>query len=124
VPNIAFREDLEPSEITRKDKMVYDNLEGTEGGHANADTPLRADGPDLPTSVSPRAPDNTATVRKYCSHGHRSKSQLPEASVEGKERKKKSRESEILPGSIYKPFIKSRKNGKASKMKERAERQL
>jgi hypothetical protein len=65
MPNITSDEDFEPSEITRKDKMADDNLEGTKDVHSNVDCPLRADGPDLPTSASPRTPDNTATARKY-----------------------------------------------------------
>jgi hypothetical protein len=44
-------------------------------------------------------------------------SPLPKASVEGKRRKRKSQESEILPGTAYKTFTESKGKEKASKMK-------
>jgi hypothetical protein len=50
--------------------------------------------------------------------------QVPKASVDGKQRKRKSRESEILPGTHYRTFIESKEKEKASKMKGRAERKL
>jgi hypothetical protein len=53
-PNIISDEDVEPSEITRKDKISDKNLEGIEDGHSNVDSPLRVDGPDLPTPAFPR----------------------------------------------------------------------
>jgi hypothetical protein len=36
----------------RKHEMPDENFEGTEEVHSNVDSPLRADGPDLPTSAS------------------------------------------------------------------------
>jgi hypothetical protein len=54
--NIVSDEDFEPSDITRKDKIPDENLEGTKDGHSDDD------------SASPRTPDNIATTRKYCSH--------------------------------------------------------
>jgi hypothetical protein len=53
-PNIISDEDFEPSEITRKDEMPHENLQGTEDRHSNADSPLPVDGSDLPTPASPR----------------------------------------------------------------------
>jgi hypothetical protein len=44
--------------------------------------------------------------------------------VEGKQRKRKSQESDILPGTPDKIFIENKEKEKASKMKGRAERQL
>jgi hypothetical protein len=49
---------------------------------------------------------------------------LPEASLEGKRRKRRPQESEILPGTAYKTFIESKEKEKARKMKGKAERQL
>jgi hypothetical protein len=49
---------------------------------------------------------------------------LLEASVEGKQRKRKSQESESLPRTPYKAFIESKEKEKASKTKEMAEQQL
>jgi hypothetical protein len=66
--HIVSDEDFEPSETTHKVKMPDENLEVSEDGHSNADSPRRVHGPDLPTTVSPRTPDNVATVRKYCSY--------------------------------------------------------
>jgi hypothetical protein len=51
-PNIIFDEHFEPSVVTHKDKMPDENLELTEDGHSNVDSPLCADGPDLPTPAS------------------------------------------------------------------------
>jgi hypothetical protein len=67
-PNIISDEDFEQSEINRKDKTPDDNLEWTEDGHSNVDSPLRVDGPDLPTPASRRTPDNIVTTRNHCSH--------------------------------------------------------
>jgi hypothetical protein len=52
-PNIISDEDFEPSEITRRDKMVDEDLEGTEDGHSTVDSPLRVHGPDMPPPASP-----------------------------------------------------------------------
>jgi hypothetical protein len=41
-------------------------------------------------------------------------SPIPKASVEGKRCKRKSQESEILPGTPYKTFIESKGKGKAN----------
>jgi hypothetical protein len=123
-PNITSDEDFKPSEVTRKKKMSDENLEGTEERYSNVDSPLRVDGPDLPTLASPRSPDYIATTRKYNSYYHSSIKPIAKTSVEGKERKKKSQESEILPGTPYKTFIESKEKDKESKMKGKAERQL
>jgi hypothetical protein len=48
-PNIISDEDFEQSEIIQKYKIPDKNLEGAEGEHSNVDSPLRPDGPDLPT---------------------------------------------------------------------------
>jgi hypothetical protein len=56
-PNISD-EHFEPSEVTHKDKTPDENLELTEDGHSNVDSPLRVDGPDLPTPASQRTTDN------------------------------------------------------------------
>jgi hypothetical protein len=52
--NIISDEDFEPSEITHKDKMASENLEGSVDGHSNVDCPFLVDGPDLPAPASPR----------------------------------------------------------------------
>jgi hypothetical protein len=67
-PNIVSDEDLEPSEITRRDKMPDKNTEGTKDGNSNGDSPLRVDGPGLPTPASPPTPDNIAIARKSYLH--------------------------------------------------------
>jgi hypothetical protein len=51
-PNTISDEDFEPSESTRKDEMPDENLEGTEDGHSNVDSPPHVDGPDLPIPAS------------------------------------------------------------------------
>jgi hypothetical protein len=51
-------------------------------------------------------------------------SRLPEASAEAKQRKRKSRESDIFPGTPHKTLIESKERGKARNMNGRAERQL
>jgi hypothetical protein len=40
MPNIVSDEDFEPSEITRKNKVPDENLEGTEDGHADVSVTL------------------------------------------------------------------------------------
>jgi hypothetical protein len=67
-PNIISDEDIELFEIIRKDKMPDENLEETEDGNSYVGAPLRLEGLGLPTSPSPRTPDNIDTTRKYCSH--------------------------------------------------------
>jgi hypothetical protein len=47
---------------------------------------------------------------------------LPEASVEGKQRKRRPQKSDILPGTNYEMLIETKWKEKASKMKGRAER--
>jgi hypothetical protein len=64
---ISYPMKTEPNEITRKDRMPDENLEGTEDVHSNVGSALRVEGPGLPTPVSPRIPDNIATARKYYS---------------------------------------------------------
>jgi hypothetical protein len=49
---------------------------------------------------------------------------LPKDSVEGKQRKRKSQESDIYPRTFYKTFIESKEKYNASQMKGRAGRQL
>jgi hypothetical protein len=69
-PHITSDEDFEPSENARKDKTPDENFEETEDGHRGVDSPFRVYGPDLPTSASPRTPDNITAARNYCSHYH------------------------------------------------------
>jgi hypothetical protein len=98
-------------------------LEETEDGHSNGDSPLRVNRPDVPRSVSPRTPDNIAT-RKCYSHQHGGNKPTAKISVEAKQLKRKSQQSEILSGTPYKKFIEGKGKEKASKIKGRAERQL
>jgi hypothetical protein len=60
-------EDFESSEVTRKNNMADEKLEGTEDWHWNVDSALRVDCPDLPIPASPRTLDSTPTVAKYYS---------------------------------------------------------
>jgi hypothetical protein len=57
----------------------------------------------LPKPVFPRTPVNIATRI-----GMEVTNPLPNDSVEGKQRKRKSQESDIYPGITYKTFIKSK----------------
>lgn len=70
----------------------------TEDEHSNYDSPLSVDDADLLTPASPCAPDNipsestTHTIIEAIN-------QLPKASVEGKQCKRKSQRYEILSGT-------------------------
>jgi hypothetical protein len=115
-PNIISDEHFEPSEVTHKDKTPDENLELTEDRHTNVDSPLRVDGPDLPTSASQRTPDNI--LPESTTHTSiEAINPLPKDSVEGKQRKRKSHKSEILSGPPYKRFIESKEKDKARNMK-------
>jgi hypothetical protein len=63
-PNIVSDKDFKPSEITRKDEVPDDNLEGAEDWHSDVDSPFHVGDSDLLPPASPRAPDNRATARK------------------------------------------------------------
>jgi hypothetical protein len=104
--------------IARKDKISDENLEGAEDGSSNIGSPLRVDRPISLHLIIQLLPESTAHMSTKVINP------LPKASVEGKQRKRKPQESEILPGTPYKTFIESKEKEKASKMKRRAERQL
>jgi hypothetical protein len=124
-PNIISDEDFEPSEVTHKDKTPDENLELTEDGHSNVDSPLRVDGPDLPTPASQRTPDNILVLPESTTHTSIvAITPLPKDSVEGKQPNGKSHKSEILSGTPHKRFIESKEKEKARNMKGKAEQQL
>jgi hypothetical protein len=92
-------------------KMPDADLEGAENGHSNADFPLRFDGPDLPTPTSPWTPDNILP-KSTAPASMEAINPLPNASVESKQRKRKTQEWEILPGTPSltheaEPFLRS-----------------
>jgi hypothetical protein len=91
--------------------MLDENLEGSEEGHSNADSHLRIHGPDLPTPVSSRSPDNVATARTSM----KALNPFPKDSMEGKQRKTNSHQSEISSRASYKNMLKVRENRKQVK---------
>jgi hypothetical protein len=67
--NMISNDDFEPSEVACMNKIPDENLEGTEDEHLVVGSPLRVDGPELPTPASLRTPDNAriATAKRYYS---------------------------------------------------------
>jgi hypothetical protein len=100
IGQISYPQGFGPSEVTRKDNTPDENLEWTEDGHSNVDSPLRVDDPDLPTPASQRTPDNIRVLPESTTHTSiEAIHSLPKDSVEGKQRKRKSQKSEILSGT-------------------------
>jgi hypothetical protein len=90
--------------------------------HSNVNSPLPVDDLNLHTPASQQTPDNVPPERTTHTFIE-AINPLSKSSVEGKQRKKKSKESEILSGTPYRKFAVVKKKEKVSKMKGRVERQ-
>jgi hypothetical protein len=66
-PNVTS--DVVLTRLRSLTKMSDENMEGTEDGHSDVDSPL-VDSPYLLTPVSPQKPDNIATARKCYTYKH------------------------------------------------------